>query len=1128
MCKPPTLVISALIAANSSTVSTKCDGDLPLHIALKRGASFDVIQMLILSYPDGLKQADSNSALPKAIFQQNIFEWPNDHTKKLMRRVLEKGVDAVELDDGGNNGSKEVSTTTTVRPTSSSADTTTDSDDLATSLSDEGWMKAGLAIVVMGASGDLAKKKTYPSLLHLYNDNLLPKDTIIWGFARSKITDAELRQRLRPFLEKPGNYSPDVIDKFLSICFYQKGRSYGDTIAFQQLSNSIKFHEDKFAMKLSHNRLFYFAIPPNVFATTGVAIKQYAMAEKGWTRMIIEKPFGRDLESAEEIIHVLSKNFEEENLYRIDHYLGKEMVQNLLVLRFGNLWFEKLWNRDNIECVLLTFKEPFGTEGRGGYYDQYGILRDIIQNHLLQVLTLLAMECPHKADGPEAGESIRDAKVNVLNTISPITIDDVFLGQYEGYTDDPTIENKDSNTPTFAVVRCFVNNPRWSGVPFIMKAGKALNERKAEMRIQFKDAPASEFLFDKNCPRNELVMRLQPDEAIYFKTNVKSPGFSSDPIQSELEVNYSTKFFEQSSNSTNPDAYTRLILDVLRGRSAAFVREDELRRSWEIFTPLLHLIEQENLKPVIYKRGTRGPEAADEFFKEKSGYKRNEDYVFNSTDGKVIKKADGLADVGVYGLAVMGQNFALNIASHGFKVCVGNRSAPKVDLTLRRAQSEGNLPLVKSTDPQDFIQKLKRPRKVIMLVQAGKPVDETIHKLSKYMEQGDILVDGGNELYSNSIKRAKDLESSGIMFVGMGISGGEEGARNGPSLMPGGSKEAFHELEPILNSCAAQVDDGPCTGYVGPIGSGNYVKTIHNGIEYAVMQIIAEAYDILKNIGGFSNQEISDIFADWNKNRLESYLIEITASIMSKVDDITGNGHVIDYIKDKTGMKGTGRWTVQAAAEVSVAAPAISTALDSRYISARKDERVKASKILKGPKIDRSKVDKEALINNLEKSLYASTICSYAQGLGVIKAASDEHNWNIDLSLCARLWKGGCIIRAALLGTIQAAFRNSYLPNLMMDSSISKELSECNDAWRHILMLCTENGIPCPSLASSLAYYDMYRTRNLPANLTQAQRDYFGGHSYLRVDREGAFHCAWTEHHYEDIGDINERTKGEN
>jgi len=516
MCNPPALVISALIAADSSLLQKKCDGDIPLHIALKRGASLDIIQMIVLSYPEGVKVKDGDNKIPIAIFKQHIFKWPNESTRNTLRKVLVQGVDALDIthesSDLGMHHDRDV---VHVSP---SSDVATNSDDLATSLSDEGWLQAGLAIVVMGASGDLAKKKTYPSLLHLYNDHLLPKDTIIWGFARSKISDIELRQKLRPYLEKSGPYTSDTIDDFLSMCFYQRGRSYGDNQAFQQLANSLRYHEDRYPMKFSHNRLFYFAIPPNVFATTGVAIKQHAMAQKGWTRMIIEKPFGRDLESAEEIISVLSQNFEEENLYRIDHYLGKEMVQNLLVLRFGNLWFEKLWNRDNIECVLLTFKEPFGTEGRGGYYDQYGIIRDIIQNHLLQVLTLLAMECPHKADGPEAGESIRDAKVNVLNSIPPIIVDDVFLGQYEGYTDDPTIENKDSNTPTFAAIRCFVQNPRWAGVPFIMKAGKALNERKAEMRIQFKDAPASEFLFDKKCPRNELVMRLQPDEAIYFKS----------------------------------------------------------------------------------------------------------------------------------------------------------------------------------------------------------------------------------------------------------------------------------------------------------------------------------------------------------------------------------------------------------------------------------------------------------------------------------------------------------------------------------------------------------------------------------------------------------------------------------
>jgi len=491
-------------------------------------------------------------------------------------------------------------------------------------------------------------------------------------------------------------------------------------------------------------------------------------------------------------------------------------------------------------------------------------------------------------------------------------------------------------------------------VPFIFKAGKALNERKSEMRIQFKDAPAAQFMFDEKCPRNELVMRMQPNEAIYFKTNVKSPGFSGSPIQSELEINYNSRFFNNVTGASdiNPEAYTRLILDVLRGRSAAFVREDELRRSWEIFTPLLHKIEAENIKPVVYKRGSRGPPEADVFIEEKSGYVRNKDYVFN--DGNVQKKSStkppGSAAIGVYGLSVMGQNFALNIASHGFDVCVGNRSPSKVDATVKRAVSEGKLPLIGSSGIEDFVLKLTRPRKIILLVQAGKPVDDTIKALSKHLEKGDIIVDGGNEWYPNSIRRAESLEKSGILFCGMGLSGGEEGAREGPSLMFGGPREAYDELEDILTSCAAQVKDGPCVGYLGPTGSGNMVKMVHNGIEYGDMQLIAEVYDILKNVVALENDEMSKVFAEWNEGKLESYLIEITAAILSKKDDVTKKGHVIDYILDKAGSKGTGKWTVQEAAEVSVAAPTISGALDARYISSRKDERVQASKILSGPK----------------------------------------------------------------------------------------------------------------------------------------------------------------------------------
>jgi len=383
------------------------------------------------------------------------------------------------------------------------------------------------------------------------------------------------------------------------------------------------------------NRLFYFAIPSNVFADAALTIKQTCMSNvegcDGWRRIIVEKPFGRDSESCRILTEALGASFTEDHLYRIDHYLGKEMVQNLLILRFGNIWFEKLWSRNDIQSVILTFKEPFGTDGRGGYFDQYGIIRDILQNHLLQVLTLVGMEAPTTVEGPGAGDQIRDGKVNVLKAMREITIDDCMLGQYEGYTDDPTVAD-DSCTPTFAAVRCFINTPRWAGVPFIMKAGKALDERKAEVRIQFKEAPAARFMFDSPVPRNELVIRLQPKESIYMKTNVKTPGFSSAPIQSELEVDYNTRFGKEC----NPDAYTRLILDVLRGKTAGFVRNDELMEAWRIFTPLLHEIDRKKKKPLTYEQGSRGPAEMDKVIEE-WGYIRNADYVY--FDGKVLLKS---------------------------------------------------------------------------------------------------------------------------------------------------------------------------------------------------------------------------------------------------------------------------------------------------------------------------------------------------------------------------------------------------------------------------------------------------------------------------------------------------------
>ncbi|GKY94914.1 hypothetical protein MPSEU_000456300 [Mayamaea pseudoterrestris] len=498
------------------------------------------------------------------------------------------------------------------------------------------WLNdATLSIVVVGASGDLAKKMTFPSLLNLFDDKFLPENVRIFGYARSKMSSEDLHEKLRPNLTK--KRSDEAVDRFLKQVSYQGGESYGDKDAFNKIKEEIEKYESEQSAKHS-NRLFYFAIPPNVFGDTAVAIKETCMQDesKGWSRLIVEKPFGKDLESFEELNKTLSEHFEEDQMFRIDHYLGKEMVQNLNILRFSNAWFEPLWNRNHIQCVILTFKEPQTVEGRYGYFDQYGIILDVIQNHLLQVLTLLAMETPTEVMGPRSSKAIRDAKVAVLNSMSEITLDDVILGQYEGYTDDPDLENKDSNTPTFAMIRVKVNTPRWYGVPIILKAGKALDEHKSEVRIQFKDAPAAQFLFPHDVPRNELVMRLQPHEAIYMKTNVKSPGFSAQPIQSELEVNYDTRFFSHTKES-NPDAYTRLILDVLQDKHAAFVRDDELRRAWEVFTPVLHKIEEENVRPIIYKQGSRGPVESDEYISRVADYKRNEDYVFY--DGDVKKKS---------------------------------------------------------------------------------------------------------------------------------------------------------------------------------------------------------------------------------------------------------------------------------------------------------------------------------------------------------------------------------------------------------------------------------------------------------------------------------------------------------
>lgn len=472
-----------------------------------------------------------------------------------------------------------------------------------------------------------------------------------------------------------------------------------------------------------------------------------------------------------------------------------------------------------------------------------------------------------------------------------------------------------------------------------------------------------------------------------------------------------------------------------------------------------------------------------------------------------------LTRIGLAGLAVMGQNLALNIAEKGFPISVYNRTTSKVDETVERAKAEGNLPLYGFHDPESFVQSIQKPRVIIMLVKAGAPVDQTIKTLSAYLEKGDCIIDGGNEWYENTERREKAMAELGLLYLGMGVSGGEEGARNGPSLMPGGSFEAFKNIEDILLKVAAQVpDSGPCVTYIGKGGSGNFVKMIHNGIEYGDMQLIAEAYDVLRSVGKLSNEELHQVFAEWNKGELLSFLIEITADIFSIKDD-KADGYLVDKVLDKTGMKGTGKWTVQQAADLSVAVPTIASSLDARFLSGLKEERVEAAKVFGSGLNDvlvPQQVDKAKLIDDVRQALYASKICSYAQGMNLIRAKSIEKGWDLKLGELARIWKGGCIIRAVFLDRIKRAYdRKPDLANLLVDTEFAKEIVERQSAWRRVVCLAINSGISTPGMSSSLAYFDSYRRERLPANLVQAQRDYFGAHTYERTDVEGSFHTEW-------------------
>lgn len=470
--------------------------------------------------------------------------------------------------------------------------------------------------------------------------------------------------------------------------------------------------------------------------------------------------------------------------------------------------------------------------------------------------------------------------------------------------------------------------------------------------------------------------------------------------------------------------------------------------------------------------------------------------------------------IGLAGLAVMGQNLALNIAEKGFPISVYNRTTSKVDETVERAKREGNLPLYGFHDPQSFVNSIQKPRVIIMLVKAGAPVDQTIATLSAYLEKGDCIIDGGNEWYENTERREKAMSELGLLYLGMGVSGGEEGARHGPSMMPGGSFEAYKYIEDILLKVAAQVpDSGPCVTYIGKGGSGNFVKMVHNGIEYGDMQLIAEAYDVLKSVGKLSNDELQQVFLEWNKGELLSFLIEITADIFGVKDD-KGDGYLVDKVLDKTGMKGTGKWTVQQAADLSIAAPTIAASLDSRFLSGLKEERVRAAEVFKSGGVSdilsSEPVDKAKLIDDVRQALYASKICSYAQGMNLIRAKSVEQGWDLKLGELARIWKGGCIIRAIFLDRIKKAYdRNPELPNLLVDPEFAKEITDRQSAWRRVICLAINSGICTPGMSASLAYFDTYRRGRVPANLVQAQRDYFGAHTYERVDMPGSFHTEW-------------------
>jgi 6-phosphogluconate dehydrogenase len=465
-------------------------------------------------------------------------------------------------------------------------------------------------------------------------------------------------------------------------------------------------------------------------------------------------------------------------------------------------------------------------------------------------------------------------------------------------------------------------------------------------------------------------------------------------------------------------------------------------------------------------------------------------------------------DFGLIGLAVMGQNLVLNIEEKGFSVAVFNRTAARTE-EFMAGEAKGKK-IVPTYSIEEFMASLKKPRRIMLMVKAGSPVDEFIQLVLPHMEKGDLLLDGGNSFFQDTIRRNKMLAEKGFLYIGTGVSGGEEGARHGPSIMPGGQKEAWDLVQPILTKIAAQVNNEPCCTYIGADGAGHYVKMVHNGIEYGDMQLISEAYFIMKNALGMSADEMHQVFAEWNRGPLDSYLIEITRDILARKDEETGKA-LVEVILDKAGQKGTGKWASQNALDLGVSVPTITEAVFARCISAVKEERVAASKVLSGPD-PTYRGDKSEFVEAIRQALYASKICSYAQGFALMKEAGKEYKWELNFGDLAKIWRGGCIIRAQFLHRITEAYqRNPNLANLMLDPFFKDVLESSQEQWRHVLATATQLGLPIPAFASALAYFDSYRREQVPANMIQAQRDYFGAHTYERVDKPGSFHTEWTK-----------------